>query len=175
MSETRHFSFLGVGNGFADGCLPRYDVNDVLVPGGIGYVAWTFAQAMKVYWNFESMTVNAKEFPSFIPNALEKPEPYQRVCGNSITSMVRLYDGATTDEDNFLGYAWGSPEFSGTEWLAATLSEAPDFEQVVLSSYEVGIWATDTVETFNGIDFYVSAGSAPTDSIDNLTFFTYPT
>tara|TARA_R110002020_G_scaffold457471_2_gene674381 strand:- start:855 stop:1367 length:513 start_codon:yes stop_codon:yes gene_type:complete len=170
MSQGEPFT---VDQPFAEVCLPKHDVNTFLVPNNVGYVAWDLVDAMQVYWNLEAMVVNGKSFETFIPDNSFQDKPHQRVCGSSFTGMVRLYNGTTTDEANFLGYAWGDPTNASTDWISATDNGAPDFEQVVLSSYEVGIWATDTVETHGGIDFYVSAGSEPTDSIDSLTFYTY--
>jgi hypothetical protein len=95
----------------------------------------SLALAMKFYWNIYSVNVttntqtNSENEEYSVSSAIADATPVERVCGEvgllstdtaydglPVTSVIarptsieRLYNGVTTDEDNFVGYGAGRP------------------------------------------------------------------
>lgn len=159
MPTATAFNALGAGNGFAF-CLSKINVND----RGDGnpyfkYKVLTLSDAMKLYWNIASTTASAeapKSGGGTLTAALSLSdvlaEPKERVCGHVITGrtdtdtftfvtatirspiVYKLYNGNTSDENNFLGYGVDQLVYVSVE--ANSASEFIDVIYTGLRAYD---------------------------------------
>lgn len=202
MPTATPFTALGRGNGFAT-CPIKIDVND----RGDGnpyfaYKALTLADAMKLYWNLASVTAAASAprddggalFASLTSSNVLK-QPRLRVCGGDyvgagetdgfssvgvsvgIPNILRLYDGSTSDEDNFLGYGIGDIASAGVDYV---LSEFIDIIYTGLHAYDRGLSFkpfTVTDVTVGGVTILkleaVDNAENISASISGVDFYTY--
>tara|TARA_R100000654_G_scaffold53960_2_gene80114 strand:- start:1414 stop:2013 length:600 start_codon:yes stop_codon:yes gene_type:complete len=122
MPTANTFQAKGKRNGFPY-CLEKKDVSDFAFVEPL-----TLDQAMNIWWNIYSLSGSAistdyeEECP--IPNLASKP--IDRSCKFAISNSeftgrtsikvstsvaVKMYNGDTEDENNFIGYGLGSSDF----------------------------------------------------------------
>jgi len=129
MPTATPFTALGKGNGYYQ-CMPKYNVQD----RGDGYPADAYKlldldEAMHLFWNIASASITAScprdgggTLRAEATSSDILKEPYERVCGNDsfqedftdgfsfvhaylfTPTIMRLYDGDESDEENFIGY-----------------------------------------------------------------------
>lgn len=181
MPTATPFNALGRGNGFAT-CLDKIDITD----RGDGspyfrYKVLTLSQAMKLYWNFASISASATAprdgggtLVASLTSANILREPRLRVCDSSgisdvdtdndifsltlvecrIPNVFRLYNGSTLNESNFLGY--------GIDYIAKVqvdyiLTEFIDIFYTGLQDYDggqTGVPFTTTNITVDGVPLF---------------------
>ncbi len=172
MPTATQFTALGKGNGFAE-CLSKVDVStyDIVEP-------LTLSQAMSIYWNLKSASVKATlddddyNFEANITGDDLPHTPVQRICNTSSSSVeaddnndpyeysavyasvgnsiVRMYNGSTSNEDKFLGYGWSNGIYTYSSWL--NMGPGPVLNSIInIRSYHDDLdsngYTTDTITT----------------------------
>lgn len=231
MPEATPFAALGVGNGFPS-CIDKVDMTQPTSSSTWSPPITnplTLNQVMSLYWNLYGIVgtasvTGADEITQSDLNIPDTDAPKDRVCPGTYSdsreliytddfnyttqrvgvasSIIAMYDGVTTDEGNFLGYAMNSGELPfevafcaafGTYLLQTGGKEVILFAGYVPATTDYDAWAllsamyaytgpsalTLTNVTYQGIPFIkaevIDNSQAPvTATITDVTLYTYP-